>query len=109
MTIYGIGPEVSFVQEFFFLSVSNRNLKKVLKHLQDVRETGIEGRVLSITELYRLALELVLHVGDAGKRKRRQGQDSREIVRVLKTLGKPEMRMLLQDLSRKTACELGSD
>ena len=30
-------------------------------------------------------------------------------MRVLKTLGKPEMRMLLQDLSRKTACGLSAD
>merc|ERR1719421_404215 len=54
-------------------------LHVVVKHLQDARESGVEGRVLSTTEIYQRALELVLHVGDAGKRKRRQGQDSQHI------------------------------
>ena len=58
----------------------------VVKHLQDARESGVEGSVLSTTDLYRRALELVLHVGDSAKRKRRQGQDSRQIVGVLPTL-----------------------
>merc|ERR1719271_437456 len=80
-------------------------LHVVVKHLQDARESGIEGRVLSTTEIYQRALELVLHVGDAGKRKRRQGQDSQQIALMLKTLGKPELRMQLQDLFYGLHCD----
>ena len=51
-----------------------------------------------MTQLYQRSLALVLYVGDSAKRKRRLGTDNQKIMRQLKQLAKPEMRLRLQDL-----------
>ena len=54
--------------------------------------------LLSTTQLYQRSLALVLYVGDSAKRKRRLGADNQTIMRQLRQLARPEMRLRLQDL-----------